>query len=201
MSQNHKGNKNRIGKVIYAAYNTIVRLGVTFIVSIRTFYMKAKGIFNILSSSFRNPFLWQSLKWKKIHELLVIICLVIFIFIGIILDERFPFPLFGVYVGIFSGILIIAFYAERSFARTFDEVRGITRPYPEFDKANNLVSKAETSGAFIFVPVLVVTIFGAMGSILFGSRQITPTFIWSIIFFSVVVLFEHYWVFTVYPIM
>lgn len=123
----------------------------------------------------------------KSRWIILAVLSIIFLASGIILNQIWKFNYFFIYIILFYIILVGVVCAEFIFVKSTDKIRALTIGMNGFIKANTFFSKYETSKIYALIPPLVVIIFGFSGTFLFKQVIITPTLIWVLCFFAVVV--------------
>lgn len=111
--------------------------------------------------------------------------LYIFLILGIIFQQLDPFPYFYLFFAIFLLIGNICLFAERHYCEEMQEIiLGTQMPSPA---KYFMDTTGESSFLFLLVPLSTVALFGAGGCSIFGALTWTPTLIWMLIYFAIVV--------------
>lgn len=107
---------------------------------------------------------------------------------GVIFNIFWPFPNFYLFDLIFLAITIIVFSTLKYCHKNMRLLCVDVMPYQPFEKANYFyLSQTESSLLYILFPLFFVLSFGIGGVILFSTIELTPTLIWSLTYFAVVV--------------
>lgn len=114
-----------------------------------------------------------------------------FLGMGFFLNAEWSFPNFLFYVIIFSLIFTTAYltlsYFYHSMRTLHREVTGLS----PFDKSEYFyIEKTESSPFYFIFPLCFILAFGVCGSIIYGAISFTPTFVWCLLYFTVVVYFS-----------
>lgn len=129
---------------------------------------------------------WRSLSLGK--KSLTIVTALLFFIIGIILNFIWVFPNFILYVLCFTTILFISSTAIRKFYREMKKLCVDVTSYEPFESANYFyLTKTNSSIIYILFPLFFVFAFGVGGVFIYSSISITPTLIWCLIYFAIVV--------------
>lgn len=113
----------------------------------------------------------------------------VFLVVGAILQHKYPFPCFYPFVGMFLFIGSFCFLAERYYCKAIREITDALRRQECALGANFFVTTWGTcSPVFVIAPIATLLVFGTGGCLMFGAIQLTPTLIWVLLLFSVVVI-------------
>ncbi len=114
--------------------------------------------------------------------------LCVFLTIGILLHKKYPFPCFYPFVCMFLFIGILCLLGERHYCKRIREIRSALRPQKCALEANDFMTIYGTrSIGFLIAPIATVLIFGTGGCTMFGALELTPTLIWVLLLFVIVV--------------
>ncbi len=115
-------------------------------------------------------------------------CLCIFIVLGVFLQQRYPFPCFYPFIGLFLFIGVSCFFSEKYYCEKIQQITSALRHQRCVASANYFMSmRGMRSAVFVAAPAATVLIFGTGGCLMFGAIRLTPTLIWVLFLFSVVV--------------
>ena len=113
------------------------------------------------------------------------------LFIGFILNSIWNFPNFKFYVILFSLILTITYASLSYFYPGMNTLHTEVTGLQPFEKSEYFYIEETASSIFYAVfPICIIVIFGVGGSIIYGGISFTPTFIWCLFYFTVVVYFS-----------
>lgn len=117
------------------------------------------------------------------------ICLfIMYIIMGYLFQHNWPFPYFAVFAPCFCLIGIAAIFFINYFSVKMRIVTSSIANQKAAESANAIYyAYGKKSIFFILVPLAVVIIFGYGGCSIFGALQITPTLIWILFLFVIVV--------------
>lgn len=115
--------------------------------------------------------------------------LCVFVVVGIIFQQKYPFPCFYPFVGMFLFIGFFCLLAERYYCKAIREITDALRRQECALGANFFITTWGTcSPVFVIAPIATLLVFGTGGCLMFGAIQLTPTLIWVLLLFSVVVI-------------
>lgn len=117
---------------------------------------------------------------------LTVIC-ISFLLIGTFFNANWKFNYFYIFYIFFFLILFGSIYSLNTFVKITDEIRSLTINMQGFHDANTFFTRYELSIVYALIPSAVVLVFGVGGTILFESAIVTPTFIWILCLFALVV--------------
>ncbi len=119
-------------------------------------------------------------------RLTIAVC--IYAAIGLVLDLIWPFPSFAVFFTLFVFIGVVAVWAIVYFQRMMQSIIMELSDQDATRSANiSYLKHWESSCAYILGPLVVIFIFGIGGCSMFGAIKLTPTLIWVLGLFFVVV--------------
>jgi len=111
--------------------------------------------------------------------------------IGFSLNVRWNFPNFTFYVVLFSVILAVAYGCLSYFYPSMNTLHAEVTGLHPFDKSEYFYIEETSSSIFyIIFPLCFIVIFGVGGTVIYGAVSFTPTFIWCLLYFTVVVYFS-----------
>ncbi len=111
-----------------------------------------------------------------------------FVVLGALLQQKYSFPCFYPFVGLFLFIGVFCLLSEWYYCKAIREITGALRHQKCAADANFFISTWGTrSAGFVAVPAATVLVFGTGGCLMFGAFQLTPTFVWVLLLFSAVV--------------
>ena len=114
--------------------------------------------------------------------------LCVFVVFGAIFQQKYRFPCFYPFVGMFLFIGLFCLFAERYYCKAIQEVTAALRHQECILGANRFITTWGThSPVFVIAPIATLLVFGIGGCLMFGAIELTPTFIWVMLLFSVVV--------------
>ena len=166
----------------------IIRIICNFVrISVNKIYSILNKITNKCHFYFFTPSNWQREIQKKKVFIMLVITLLIYFFIGIVLNIIWKFNYFYLYFFLFSLILVGAIFAEYKYTKSTDKIRALTNHIEGAQKANSFYSKYNHSIIHALIPILTVLLFGIGGTVLYSTITFTPTVIWCLCFFVLVV--------------
>lgn len=125
---------------------------------------------------------------EKNRKVQSICLLLMYIITGYTLQHNWPFPYFKTFTMCFILIGIVAIFAIIFFSGKMRSITSAIANQRPAQKANAMYySYGKKSGYYILLPLIVVCIFGYGGCSIFGSLHVTPTLIWILSLFAVVV--------------
>lgn len=124
-------------------------------------------------------------------EVVRLCVLVAILVIGFNLNGRWHFPNFMFYVILFSLILAVTYVSLSYFYASMNTLHAEVTGLHPFDKSEYFyIMKSESSVFYIIFPLSFIVAFGVGGSIIYGAISFTPTFIWCLLYFTIVVYFS-----------
>ena len=130
-------------------------------------------------------------KRRPQREMIKILVLAVALFTGFYLNTRWHFPNFTFYVIAFSLILAVTYISLSYFYPSMDTLHAEVTGFHPFDKSEYFYIEETTSSVFyVIFPLCFIVVFGVGGSMIYGSISFTPTFIWCLFYFTVVVYFS-----------
>ena len=124
-------------------------------------------------------------------EVMKILVLAVILFTGFNLNARWHFPNFMFYVILFSLILAVTYGSLSYFYPSMNTLHAEVTGFQPFDKSEYFYIEETASSIFyIIFPLCFIVAFGVGGSIIYGAISFTPTFIWCLLYFTVVVYFS-----------
>lgn len=118
----------------------------------------------------------------------LIICLIVYIFIGALLKSSNPFPFFYAFITLFALIGIIDTLCLFLFSKEMKKITSCTANQPAAIGANGYYySFFKKSHIYIFIPLAVTIIFEYGGCRIFGALTWSPLLLWILIMFTIVV--------------
>ena len=112
-------------------------------------------------------------------------------FAGFNLNTRWHFPNFTFYVILFSLILAVTYVSLSYFYPSMNTLHAEVTGLHPFDKSEYFYIEETTSSIFyVIFPLCFIVAFGVGGSMIYGAISFTPTFIWCLLYFTVVVYFS-----------
>ena len=116
-------------------------------------------------------------------------CLCAFVIAGVAFQHKYPFPYFYPFVCMFLFLGISCFLAERYYCKAIRKITAALRHQDCILDANAfIVTWGTQSPVFVVAPIVTLVIFGTGGCLIFGAIRLTPTLIWVLLLFSVVVM-------------
>lgn len=124
----------------------------------------------------------------KNRKMKIICVFAMYIIMGYIFQHNWPFPYFVVFVPCFCLIGIAAIFFINYFSVKMQIVTSSIANQKTAESANaTYYSYGKKSLFYIWVPLTIVCVFGYGGCSIFGALQITPTLIWMLSLFAIVV--------------
>lgn len=112
-----------------------------------------------------------------------------FVIVGVVFQQKYPFPYFYSFVCMFLSIGVFCLLAERYYCKAIQEITATLRHQDCVLSANVFITTwGIQSPIFVVAPTAVLLIFGTGGCLMFGAIRLTPTLIWILLLFSVVVM-------------
>lgn len=112
----------------------------------------------------------------------------LYIIAGYMFQHNWPFPHFRMFTVCFILIGMVAIFSIIYFSRKMQSITSSIANQKPAEKANIMYySYGKKSRCYILIPFIVVCIFGYGGCSIFGALQMTPTLIWMLFLFGVVV--------------
>lgn len=125
------------------------------------------------------------IKDKKTESICMFIA---YILVGYIFQRNWPFPYFGLFTPCFCLIGVVAIFFINYFSVKMQIITSSIANQKTAESANiTYYSYGKKSLYYILVPLIIVCIFGYGGCSIFGALKITPTLIWILSLFAVVV--------------
>lgn len=116
-------------------------------------------------------------------------CLCVFVTVGVVFQQKYPFPCFYPFAGMFLFIGLFCLFAERYYCKAIREITAALRHQENTSGANIFITTLGTqSSVFAIAPIVTLLVFGIGGCLMFGAIQLTPTLIWILSLFSAVVI-------------
>ena len=107
------------------------------------------------------------------------------------LNSRWHFPNFMFYVILFSLILTVTYASLSYFYPSMNTLHTEVTGLQPFDKSEYFYIQETASSIFyVIFPLCFIVTFGVGGSIIYGAISFTPTFVWCLLYFTVVVYFS-----------
>lgn len=132
------------------------------------------------------PESWLSKLMVRPYKISKFLC--IFFILGVFLQQKYPFPRFYSFVGIFLFIGIACICSEKYYCKKIQKITSALCHQKCAAVSNAFMDTWGTSSmAFAVVPTATVLVFGTGGCMMFGAIQLTPTLIWVLLLFSIVV--------------
>lgn len=161
---------------------------------IKNFCIKIHRIAATLEAKILKPLLCPSLLFNIVSnitgmgKIVIVTIMSIYATGGVVFNIFWPFPNFYLFILIFLSITIIVVLTLKYCHKNMNLLCVDVMPFQPFDKANYFyLSQTKTSLLYILFPLFFVLSFGIGGITLFSTIKFTPTLIWSLTFFSVVV--------------
>lgn len=158
---------------------------------IRKFTRYCKKTVCAMKNSLLSPsFFFKEKKTRK-KTIAIMFGVLIFMIAGIVFNFIWPFPNYVLFDVIFILILLISTFTLNYFYKNMELLCVEVTPYQPFERSNHFyLIKSESSVIYVIFPLFFILAFGIGGSIIYSSIMFTPTFIWCLIFFTVVVYFS-----------
>lgn len=125
------------------------------------------------------------IKGRKVQSIYLA---VLYILVGYMFQHNWPFPYFSVFSLCFALIGIAAIFFINHFSVEMRIITSTLITQKPAERANTIYySYGKKSVCYIWIPLAVVCVFGYGGCSIFGALQVTPTLIWMLSLFTVVV--------------
>lgn len=116
-------------------------------------------------------------------------CFCGFIIIGVVFQQKYPFPYFYFFLCMFLFIVFLCFWAEQYYCKAIRKITDELRHQNCASDANDFIATWGTqSPIFVAAPIATLLIFGVGGCQMFGAIRLTPTLMWVLLLFSVAVM-------------
>lgn len=111
-----------------------------------------------------------------------------FLAIGGCAQLLYPFPHFYVFTSIFLFIGTLCLFAEQHFCREMEKIRTDLAGQPPANRANLFFNtRCVDTPIYLWAPLCTVLLFGTGGCLLYREIQPTPTLLWILMLFAIVV--------------
>ena len=144
--------------------------------------------------------IWQSLiepsrlfvqDWSRQAKYIILSFYILFLLSGTILNLIWTFPNFFFFQIAFSTIFTTVVYSLHYFFHNMRLLCVEVISYPPFEPANWFYLEiTKKSTVYLFFPLFFIGAFGIGGSIIYKAILFTPTFIWCLVYFVIVVFFS-----------
>ncbi len=132
------------------------------------------------------PEAWLSRLAEKAHKTFGFLCG--FFALGVLLQQKYSFPCFYPFVGIFLFIGATCLLSEQYYCKEMRKITDALRRQKCAATANFFMSTwGARSAGFVIAPAAIVLVFCIGGCLIFGAIQLTATLVWVLILFSAVV--------------
>ena len=130
-------------------------------------------------------------KSKKTRIVILSLFWMFFLLLGEILNAIWDFPYHRFFATSFTIILLIALYALKAISEKLKKFTSDLANQEKAIKANYtyLISCRRNIINFL-IPICIVLIFGIGGCLMFGNLKLTPSLIWFLTYFCIVVYFS-----------
>ena len=127
-------------------------------------------------------------KWKASTGFPLLGSAAVFLILGVMLNHFWAFPNFYFFVIAFSIIVVAVFFALKYFFHSMDLLCNDVAPYAPFTAANKFyLIDTQKSLVYLVFPLFFIGAFGIGGSIIYSEICFTPTFIWCLVYFIIIV--------------
>ena len=150
---------------------------------------KMKQLLRNCIASLRCPNNWiHALCDNKINRRALLLGAVLFMTVGMFLNNQWHFPYFPIFSLCFLFIGVLGLWSVSYYSKKMEQIIAAVANQPSAKKANLFYFRhSMDSVLYIMAPLTIIFIFGLGCCSMFGAIQLTPTFVWMIVLFITVV--------------
>ncbi len=135
--------------------------------------------------------LCEPLRWfciSRKSKIVIILSLSIYVFIGFLIQQYYPFPNFGTFTGLFLLIGLITALSLYYYSKKIPKITNFMIEQPFARGANGIFyAFIQKNVLYVILPLIIILIFGLGGCRMFTAKKMDISLVWVLGFFFVVV--------------